>query len=175
MTFYEHLKNVLKYPLCYSSEVFKGLFKTIGSFFDQLKNDIYVTKAQMYAVKTTKGIFKFAKERGITKLKYETEEQFKQRVIYAFQFYATSAPKQWIEKILSYVIDKDFIVDECYQNSWVLGESQLGIDTYISHEEYIRAFFIRFSESISSEEREYIDQIMNHYKPAHVAHYILAP
>ncbi len=175
MTFYEHLKNVLKYPLCYSSEVFKGLFKTIGAFFDQLKNDIYVTKAQMYAIKTTKGIFEFARERGITKLKFETDEQFNNRVIYAFQFYATSAPKRGIESILSYVIDKPFIIDECYQESWVLDVSELGENTILNYETYVRSFIIFFSESITDDEREYVNQIMNHYKPAHVEHHIIAP
>lgn len=167
MKYFEYLKKILRYPL--EGEVFNGLFKTICKQFDNLKEDVYYTRNQ-YIPYISDNILKYADERGLIRFKYESLEQFKSRILYAFLFNKKVSTRKGIESLIKLLIKKNFIIRQ--SNKWRLGRSLLDIDTYLN---LPNRFTVEFYEKLTNEEKEYIYSILRYYLPAHIDIYILEP
>ncbi len=167
MTFFEYLKNPLKFPL--SGYVFDGFWKAICKSFDNLKEDVYHLRKQFIPY-ISDYLIKFADERGIYRFRYETEEQFKTRILYAFAFVQKVLNQAELENYLKMLTKKPFLIRQT--NKWRLGMSKLGQNTYLNVENRCS---IEFFEKLSIEEREYLYSVLRFYLPAHVEIFLIEP
>jgi len=120
---------------------------------------------------------KFAKERGLYKMNNEEDKQFQSRIINAHRFLLTSPTLNGLKDLITSVISDDpteFTIRELYTEDWVLGKDMLGTDSILGND--TPAYFIvDFKEiPITLNQKIYLDNIINLYKPAHVGFHINA-
>lgn len=169
MGFYQHLKDTLKYPLCYSSEIFFTIFNAISDMFDDLKNDVFLSRDEFIPV-IAKNYINYAKERNIKKFKLETEEYYHKRIIYAFQFYKTIQKEIGVSDIIKLLTSKKFIIKFPHSRDYFrIGFSKIG-KAKIAGEPF--CYIVHFLESITDEEKEMIKKILREYIFAHVELYV---
>lgn len=167
MTFFEYLKETLKFPL--AGKVFDGFWKAICKQFDKLKEAVYYTRNQFIPY-ISDNLEKFADERGIKRFRYETEEQYRARILYAFAFMQKVSTQAELETFLKMLTKKPFVVRQT--TKWRLGMNRLGKDTYLN---VPNRCSVEFFEKLSAEEKEYLYSVLRFYLPAHVEIFILEP
>ncbi|NPV38290.1 MAG: hypothetical protein HPY78_03330 [Brevinematales bacterium] len=167
MSFWEYLIEILKYPL--RGKAFESLFKAISTTFDQLKNDIYLLRKQFIPF-LSDHLLRFAEERGIDRFPYETEENYKKRILFAYTFLLSVSNNKEINKLLSFLIQKPFSIRET--KKWRLGVSKLGVDSFLNLENRCA---IEFYTSLSEKEKLYLFSVLRFYLPAHVELFLIEP
>ncbi len=168
---YKELFTSLKIPLAQTSSVFVGIFTSIATMFDVLQ-DFLVSTVEKFFISTSSDVTQYAKERGIYRAKNESDEAFKNRVLNAFNFLQNSSTRQGIEDIIKNITLKDFILVEPDSESFILSDSseKLGLNTILQDtvsSSYL-FFLVIFSSSLTTIEYNYISDIINIYKPAHI-------
>ena len=124
-----------------------------------------------------KDLEKFAEERGLYKLKNESDLQFQSRIINAHRFLATSPTLDGLTNIITNAISndpKEFTIQYLYDKCWYLGETLL--DKNLILENNILSYFIVDFDTtpITLEQKTYLESIINLYKPACIGFYINA-
>ena len=129
---------------------------------------------------------KFAKERGLYQLKNESDIQFQSRIIYAHRFLLTSPTLLGLTDIITNIVPQKFIIRELYTESWILGDNDsnkdtslkrtsLGIDTILGNNFESYYFVVDFKGTgIELEQKTYLENVINLYKPAHAGFHINA-
>lgn len=168
---YKELFTNLKIPLAQTSSVFVAMFTSIASVFDTLQNFLVYTINQFF-ISTCSDVTPYAKERGLYRAKDESEENFRKRVLNAFHFLQNASTRYGMEYILNVITSKEFIIIEPNAESFILGDTdkKLGINTVIQGDElspYL-FFLVAFSTALTTEEYNYISEIIHIYKPAHI-------
>jgi len=167
VTFFEYLKEILKYPI--SGAVFDGFFKAIGKIFDALKEAVYYTRNQFIAY-ISNNIERFAEERGLQRFSFETTENYYKRILYAFSFTKNASNHSQLESLLKMLTKKPFIIKQT--TKWRLGMSKLSVNTYLNPE---NRCIVEFFEKLTEQERQYIFSVLRFYLPAHIEIYLLEP
>lgn len=196
MTYKEYF-NTLKIPLKETSTVFKVLFTAIAEEFDSLRNfakmivNSHFVHTDNYLIdeqRSDEGLTSerlFAEERGIVKIKKESDKNYGQRVLSAYEFNKRSSTLEGLRDILSSATDKEFTIRELYRDDWVLGEEPLEfiedengdkIDTTILGSNFVSLYFVVDFDQIKLklDEKEYLEQLIELYKPAHIGYHINA-
>ncbi len=168
---YKQLFESLKIPLAQTSSVFVAMFTSIAMIFDALQDFLMYTIDQFF-ISNCADVTPYAEERGMYKVKNEDEATFRKRVINAFKFLQNSSTRDGMEEILRTITSKEFILVEPNKESFILGDSdeKLGINTVLQGDvlsTYL-FFLVEFSSSLTTAEYDYISEIINIYKPAHV-------
>ncbi len=125
---------------------------------------------------------KFATERGLYKMKDESQEQFQSRIINAHRFLLASSTLIGLRNIIDNVINSDptllpkkFDIRELYTEDWVLGEEQLDENVILGNDVSSYYFVVDFgNDPIRLAEKIYLDNIIDLYKPAHIGYHINA-
>lgn len=167
MSFWEYLIAILKYPL--RGQSFEALFKAISTVFDRLKNDVYYLRQQFVPL-ISDSLLRFAEERGVQRFPYESEEAYKKRILFAFQFLSSVSNNREISNLVSFLTQKTFSIREI--KKWRLGRSRLGIDSFLNLE---NRCVVEFFSSLSGKERLYLMSVLRFYLPAHVEIFLLEP
>lgn len=174
MTFYEYFKDILAVPLL-EDEKIQIIYEVVSEQLDEFMDVLVEVKKEFFISLADYNFSNLAKERGITKLKYEDEDSFKNRAVYALLFYRSSSTKEGLEAILKLCTTKTFTLTESYKGAWIFGKSRFGINTYAYSSESANTIILEFFQMLTDEEKTYITQILDLYKPAHVAVYIKEP
>ena len=165
-------------------------FEIIAYHFDQVykervlilissfpSNSIDITTDKNNDLRFTADLEKFAKERGLYQLKNESDVQFQSRVINAHRFLVTSPTLSGLDQLLTNVIKddpKDFTLRELYREDWVLGKDVLGDESILGNDTPFY-FIVDFKKiPIKLDQKTYLEDIINLYKPAHVGFHINA-
>jgi len=171
---YKEYFNSLKIPLKDTSKNFVKLFESIAESFQDLQEFSQNILNECFP-RYSKDIDKFAKERGISCIKNEKEASYKERVIKAYSFLKTSSTLQGITSLITQVTPKKFVVRELYTEDWTLGakDEKLGDNTILGGDVSSYYFVVEF-DSLTIEEKAYLEEIIELYKPAHVGFHINA-
>ena len=157
-------------------QVYKERVLILSSSFPS--NSIDITTDKNNDLRFTADLEKFAKERGLYQLKNESDVQFQSRIINAHRFLVTSPTLFGLTDIITNVISdnpKDFTIRELYKESWILGQHYLGIDTVLGNNMDSYYFIVDFkANAITSDQKAYLENIINLYKPAHAGFHINA-
>jgi len=173
MTFKEYF-NKLLIPLKDTSKNFVSLFISIANSFDSCK--IFAHKIlNNYFLKDSKDIEGFAKERGISRIQNEKEVAYKNRVIKAYSFLKYSSTLEGIKSLITQITNKKFIIRELYSEDWILNnDNELLGDTTILGGDVSSYYFVVEFDKLLIEEKTYLEEIIELYKPAHVGFHINA-
>jgi hypothetical protein len=174
MNFIQHF-NSLKIPLKETSKVFKSLFESIADSFNAL-HGYFIELLGKHFISNNSSVRLFAEERGIERIKGESDISFRKRVLNAYHFLKSSPTRQGIEAIIQSSIAKEFEIRELYQENFVLGNPQekLGISTILQSSLASYYFVLDFSQPLTVEEKSYLKEIIELYKPAHIGYHINA-
>ena len=106
----------------------------------------------------------------------ETPKQFQSRITNAHRFLLTSPTLNGLTDIITNIIKddpKEFLIRELYKESWILGENYLGIDTILGNNMESYYFIVDFKDNhITLDQKVYLENIINLYKPAHAGFHI---
>ena len=120
---------------------------------------------------------KFAKERGLHRMNNEKVEQFQSRIINAHRFLLTSPTLSGLKDLITTVIKddpKEFTLRELHTEDWILGKDVLGDESILGNNTPFY-FIIDFKKiPIKLDQKTYLEDIINLYKPAHVGFHINA-
>ena len=156
-------------------QVYKERVLILSSNFPSNSIDITIDKANDLRFKAD--LEKFAKERGLYQLKNESDIQFQSRVINAHRFLVTSPTLSGLKDLITNVIKddpKEFTIRELYREDWVLGKDVLGDESILGNDTP-SYFIVDFKKTpIKLDQKTYIEDIINLYKPAHVGFHINA-
>ncbi len=168
MMFKEHFNSLL-IPLKQTSKNFVSIFITIANAFDILK--IYAEDIlYRHFIQSKSNTEKFAKDRGIQKLSREDTNKYYDRVLNAYDFLKNSSTTKGIIGILKSITDKEFELREIYLDDFELdSENELLEETTILGSDDSNLYFIvSFPNPLTVEEKAYIEEVIELYKPAHV-------
>ncbi|MGL5721593.1 MAG: hypothetical protein ACRCY4_04255 [Brevinema sp.] len=158
----------LTIPLRETSLVFKALFSAIARECDILLECAYLLTKQSFP-RYGEQIEPFAKERGVVRIKGESLADFTKRVERSFAFLTTATTREGIIQLIKTFTDKDFTLKELWEDDWILGDDDevLGTSTTIGGEDAANTFVVVF-DSLTLDEKNYISELIELYKPAHV-------
>lgn len=164
----------LSIPLYQTSLVFRTLFTAIALQFNGLA-EAGTTLAKQAFPQYTNWITAIANDRGIVRIAGESDQAYKNRVIYAFEFQRNSSTFAGITSLIQRITDKPFMIRELYKETWILGDPKelLGITTILGSPLDRFFFIVEFTEKIEETEKTYIENILNIYKPAHTGFRII--
>ncbi len=174
MNFIQHFNSLL-IPLKATSKIFNSLFLAIAGVFDSL-HEFSKMILNSHFISNNSSLILFAQDRGITKIKGESEESFQIRVLNAYQFLKLSPTRQGIENIIKSSVSKNFVLRELYQEDFILDNEQESLEetTILSDDSSNYYFVVEFSQSLTVEEKSYVEEIIELYKPAHIGYHISA-
>ena len=156
-------------------QVYKERVLILSSSFPS--NSIDIATYKVKDLRFTADLEKFAKERGLYQLKNESDVQFQSRVINAHRFLVTSPTLSGLDQLLTNVIKddpKDFTLRELYREDWVLGKDVLGDESILGNDTP-SYFIVDFKKiPIKLDQKTYLEDIINLYKPAHVGFHVNA-
>lgn len=179
MTFKEYF-NDLKIPLKETSKNFVALFHAIALAFESVKkysNHIL----SLYFIQSGNALQKYAEDRGIVRVKNEGTESHFQRVLNAYAFLKNSSTLEGLTNILKLAISKEFTIRELYLDNWILGEEPLGFimkeeekhyTTFLGADYTSYYFVVTFDVPLTLDEKNYLDKLIDLYKPAHTGCHI---
>ncbi len=165
MNFLQYL-NSLKIPLKVTSMVFAAVFGSIAKSFNKAVFYVYEVLHSCF-IQSGSNISLYAEDRGLEQLKNESDRDFYNRTLNAYRFLKNCSTKKGIEDILMSFTDKAFVIKEQYKNIFVLGEAMLGVNSELTTIKLGYYFIVEFAESISEEEKSYMEDLLNTFKPAH--------
>ena len=157
-------------------QVYKERVLILSSSFPSNSLDILTLKPN--DLRFTTDLEKFAKERGLYQLKNEKSEQFQARIINAHRFLLTSPTLSGLTAIITSIISDDpkkFIIRELFKESWILGVDILDENMILGNNFDSYYFVVDFKgedNEITSNQKTYLENIINLYKPAHVGFHI---
>jgi hypothetical protein len=149
-------------------------FKIVGECFDWLAAEGYKARDHYYIHKDDfEGLVKHANERGLSQLRNESNDLFRDRVYFAYLYLSELSTKKGVENTLKNICSKPFAVIEWFAVEFILDESLLDIDIlgdYISC-----GYTIVFSQALTADERQSIIETLEIIKPVHIGYYIQEP
>ncbi|MGL4677178.1 MAG: hypothetical protein ACRCWI_05880 [Brevinema sp.] len=171
--FLDHFNSLL-IPLKDTSKVFVGMFSAIAKSFENLKS--YTEDIIQRHFISNDDFEEFSKDRGIVRIKNESSQSFYSRVLGAYSFLKNSSTKQGIIDILRSFTEKEFRVRELYREDFVLGNpnEKLGITTQLKNSLASYYFTMDFTNPLTVEEKQYLTEILDLYKPAHIGFHLNA-
>lgn len=177
---YKKFFDSLQIPLKETSRNFAAIFHAIALAFDSLQ--IYASNVlSLSFIQSRKDSEKHAKDRGIHKIKNEGNASYYERVLNAYSFNKNSSTFAGLTKILRMAVSKEFTIQEMYLTNWILGEERLGfvmnkgekVYTTFLGADYISYYFvISFNSPLTLEEKLYLDELIDLYKPAHTGYHV---
>ncbi|MGL5253806.1 MAG: hypothetical protein ACRC9L_02110 [Brevinema sp.] len=164
----------LAIPLRQTSAVFRALFTAIAKECDILLDYAKSLTFQCFP-KYADDILPFALERGVTQIRGESLASFSHRTEKAFSFCTASSTREGIIQLVKTFTLKPFTMREIWQDNWTLASptEKLGLTTQLGGVQSANTFVLSFS-SLLFKEKEYIHQIIELYKPAHIRCIIIA-
>ncbi len=170
MTFKEYFNSLL-IPLKATSNVFISIFESIAESFDLLKSYSILIVEKFFV---SADVDEFAKERSVTRILNESDSSFNTRVLNAYKFLTTSPTKIGLQNILSSVIDKEFEIRELYTENFILDDANERLEetAILSGDEASFYFIVEFAVPLTVAEKDYLESIIDLYKPAHVGYHI---
>lgn len=172
---YKQLFTELKIPLKETSNNFVAIFTAIAGAFDSLR-DFSIAMLESHFIQSKSSERLFAEERGIEKIKNESILSFQKRVLNAYSFLKNSPTRQGIESIIKSSTTKDFKIRELYREQFILGNLQekLGENTQLQSSLASYYFVVGFTQALTVEEKNYVEEIIELYKPAHIGFHLNA-
>lgn len=174
-TSYASYFNSLKIPLKETSKIFVSIFSAIALSF---QNTYFYAEEVLktYFIQSEQNIEEYAKDRGISRIRNESSRSFQNRVLGAYSFMKNSSSKIGIENILKSFTEKSFMIRELYQENFVLGnkEEKLGETTLLQSSLASYYFVVEFDNPLTVEEKRYLTEIIESYKPAHMGFHLNA-
>ncbi|MGL5956313.1 MAG: hypothetical protein ACRC0X_06895 [Brevinema sp.] len=157
----------LNIPLAETSKIFVSLFSAIAYSFDLVRDAINNTVFR-YFINTD--IESFAQDRSIEKIKGEQTDHYHHRVRNAYEFLKHSATKKGLETIIKQMITKKFVLRELYKEDFILGNpsEKLGFNTLLQNSQTLYFFLVEFDDPLTVYEKYYLQELIEHYKPAHI-------
>lgn len=164
----------LAIPLYQTSLVFKTLFIAIALQFNGLA-EAGTTLTKQAFPQYTNWITAIANDRGIVRIAGESDQAYKNRVIYAYEFQRNSSTFTGITSLIQRITDKPFLIRELYKETWILGDLKepLGITTILGSPLDRFFFIVEFQTVLTNEEKTYITNVLSIYKPAHTGFRII--
>lgn len=177
---YKQYFNSLKIPLKETSKNFVFLFHAIAESFNLLSKFLETILNSHFISRNAEESL-WAKERGIVKIKNEETSSYLDRVLNAYEFNKRSSTLDGLTNILKSAINKKFSLRELYLDNWILGEEPLGFikkdgerhDTTILGADYTSYYFVvSFNDPLTLDEKIYLEELIEIYKPAHVGYHL---
>ena len=164
----------LAIPLRETSAIFRALFGAIAKECDVLLDYAKLLTKQSFP-RYGESIEPFAKERGVARIRGESSSGFMKRTEKAFAFLTTATTREGIIQLIKTFTDKPFTLKELWEDTWILGDDteRLGVNTSIGGEQATSTFVIVFG-FLTLDEKNYITELVELYKPAHVKCILLA-
>ena len=158
----------LAIPLRETSAIFRALFGAIAKECDLLIDYAKLLTKQSFP-RYGESIEPFAKERGVARIRGESYSSFMKRTENAFAFLTTATTREGIIQLITTFTDKPFTLKELWEDTWILGDDteRLGINTSIGGDNSANTFLLIFG-FLSIDEKNYITELVELYKPAHV-------
>ncbi len=170
MAFIEYFKSLL-IPIVQTSAVFTAVCSAVAKEFQALwQYGIYILELCFIQSKNSTSIY--AKDRSIDAIKNESEASYYMRTLGAYSFLKFSSTRNGIESILKSFTDKDFIIRELYKDSFILGKTKLGVNSFLQSSQASYYFVVRFDVPLSVDEKLYLEELIDMFKPAHVGFHI---
>jgi hypothetical protein len=105
----------------------------------------------------------------------ESDEDYRNRLIGAFDWYYWMGTKKGVLKAISYITSVPCLLTEFQIDSWRLGVSRLGVDTSLMGTELIYVFELYFSAELDADTEALVQAIVDIVKPAHTMYQIRYP
>lgn len=183
----------LAIPLRETSKVFTALFTAIARQFDLLYGYGVELVKQAFPKFSSDGLRNtggqpsiappaygtslslFGQERGVVNIKGEPSANYAKRVEKAFGFLQAASTKEGIIALVRQFTAKPFELRELYTDNWVLSDAKelLGVNTLLGWTGSYQ-FNLVFGQPLTLGERDYITELVNIYKPAHVVFKVIA-
>ncbi len=163
----------LAIPLRETSAVFRAIFGSIAGVFEEAVEKIRESVFSGF-LQSKADLYMHAKDRGLEQIRNESADVFYERLINAYRFLKNSSTKNGIEDIIRGYTDKRFDIREPYKDVFILGKGILGVTTVLSGEVSNHYFIVEFFEKITEEEKAYIEELVETFKPAHTGFRIIA-
>lgn len=163
-------------PLRETSKVFTALFTAIAEQFDLLYGyGAELVKQAFPKFSSPLGLAMWGRERGVINIKGEASGNYAKRVEKAFGFLQAASTKDGIIALVRQFTAKPFELRELYADNWILGDAKelLGTNTLLGWTGSYQ-FNLVFGQPLTLAERDYITELVNIYKPAHVVFKVIA-
>ena len=166
----------LAIPLRDTSRVFSALFTAIAREFEALyRYTAGLVKEAFPKFSGPVALHLWGRERGVINIKGESSADYAKRVERAFDFLSTASTKDGIIALVRQFTPKPFELRELYSDNWILGGAGEGLgDNTLLGWTGSYQFNLVFAQSLTIGERDYIAQLVELYKPAHVVFKIIA-
>lgn len=164
----------LSIPLYQTSLVFRTLFTAIALQFNGLA-EAGITLARQAFPQYTNWIAAIANDRGIVRIAGESDQAYRNRVIYAYEFQRNSSTFDAITSLIQRITGKPFVIRELYKETWILGDPKelLGTNTILGSPLDRFFFIVEFQTVLTNQEKTYITNVLSIYKPAHTGFRII--
>lgn len=168
MGFGDYLYDLLSRPYKTSAEV-KAFASVIGSLLDEAKAVLFAVR-RVWFLRTTpvELLSEFGTEFDMPRLTGETDQQYRTRLINAFDWYYWMGTNYGIMRSIGYVLDVQCQIREYQVDCWKLGRSRLGRNTRLFSPSYYYVFGLLFERQLTPEEEQLVTKVVNLVKPAHV-------
>ena len=179
-------------------QVYKERLLILSSSFPS--NSLEITTQNPHDLRFQSDLEKFAKERGLYRIIGEKDPIFQSRIINAHRFLLASPTLSGLKDLITSILGEEppkFIIRELYKEDWILGKDVLGKDVFgndsiLKNQNWILGkyslgadsilgndpsfyFIVDFeSNKITLEQKKYLNNIINLYKPAHIGFHIKA-